>query len=201
MLRSPDGLAWEFKGAGVKCMTEEDFATSNGQREHGGRPNALAQKWADNMTAHYDELAVAMPVFGDLRNCMQLALAGALMAHERLIDKAGCHLPALMQESTLKTLQLPVPTQVDSRVSMVQQGRNWVLSAFGRRGHSARRDREPSPPEFRSRRSPCQGRQRRQEDLVLELRGSESITVVLSPFAPRKSHLSRSERRRLLICR
>jgi hypothetical protein len=150
VLRSPDGLAWEFKGAGVKCMTEEDFATSNGQREHGGRPNALAQKWADNMTAHYDELAVAMPVFGDLRNCMQLALAGALIAHERLIDKAGCHLPALMQESTLKTLQLPVPTQVDSRVSMVQQGRNWVLSASGgvaiRPGEIVSQARQSSAP-------------------------------------------------------
>ena len=30
VLRSPDGLAWEFDGAGVKCMTEEDFATANG---------------------------------------------------------------------------------------------------------------------------------------------------------------------------
>ena len=91
VLRSPDGLAWEFNGASVKCMTEEDFATANGQREHTGKPSALAQKWADNMTAHYDELAVAAPVFGDLRNCMQLALVGALVAHERLADKAGCN--------------------------------------------------------------------------------------------------------------
>ena len=91
----------------------------------------MAQKWADNMTAHYDELAVAAPVFGELRNCMQLALVGALVAHERLADKAGCNLPALMQESTLKTLELPAPTQVDSRVSMVKQGHNWIISASG----------------------------------------------------------------------
>ena len=112
VLRSPDGLAWEFNGAGVKCMTEEDFATANGQREHSGKPSAVAQKWADNMTAHYDELAVAAPVFGELRNCMQLALVGALVAHERLADKAGCDLPALMQESTLKTLALPAPRRL-----------------------------------------------------------------------------------------
>jgi hypothetical protein len=131
VLRSPDGLAWEFNGAGVKCMTEEDFATANGQREHAGKPSAMAQKWADNMTRHYDELAVAAPIFGDLRNCMQLALVGALVAHERLADKAGCSLPALMQESTLKTFELPAPTQVDSRVSMVKQGSNWIISASG----------------------------------------------------------------------
>jgi len=131
VLRSPDGLAWEFDGASAKCMTEEDFATANGQREHAGKPSDLAQKWADNMTRHYDQLAVADPVFGDLRNCMQLALVGALVAHERLADKAGCDLPALMQESTLKTLELPAPTQVESRVSMVKQGQNWIISASG----------------------------------------------------------------------
>ena len=36
-----------------------------------------------------------------------------------------------MQESTLKTLALPAPTQVDSRVSMVKQGPNWIISASG----------------------------------------------------------------------
>jgi hypothetical protein len=131
VLRSPDGLAWEFNGASVKCMTEEDFATAGGQREHTGRPSAVAQKWADNMTAHYDALAVAEPVFGELRNCMQLALVGALIDHERLADKAGCVLPALMQESTLPTVKMPAPTQVDSRASMVRRGQNWIISASG----------------------------------------------------------------------
>jgi hypothetical protein len=95
-------------------------------------------------------LAVADPVFGDLRNCMQLALVGALVAHERMADKAGCNLPALMQESTLKTLALPVPAQVDSKVSMVKQGQNWIISASGginiRPGETARQARESSAP-------------------------------------------------------
>ncbi len=131
ILRSSDGLAWEFNGGSVKCMTEEDFNAANGQREHSGHANEVAQRWADNMTSHYDELAVAAPVFGDLRNCMQLALVGALVAHERLIDKAGCNLRALTQAETLKTLTLAAPTQVDSKVSMVKQGTNWVISASG----------------------------------------------------------------------
>ena len=131
-------------------MTEEDFATANGQREHAGKPNAVAQKWADNMTAHYDELAVAVPVFGELRNCMQLALVGALVAHERMADKAGCSLPALMQESVLKTVSLRAPTQVDSSVSMLQKGTNWIISASGgvniSPGQIASQARESSAP-------------------------------------------------------
>jgi hypothetical protein len=131
VLRSPDSLAWEFDGATVKCMTEEDYATANGQRDHHGKANAVAQKWADNMTAHYDELAVAEPVFGELRNCMQLALVGAIVAHDRMSDRAGCNLPTLLQDSTLKTVDMPAPKQVDSKVSMVKQGHNYIISASG----------------------------------------------------------------------
>jgi hypothetical protein len=131
VLRSPDGLAWQFNGASVMCMTEEDFGTANGQREHTGKPSAVAQKWADNMTSHYEALAAAQPVFGELRNCMQLALVGALVAHERLADKADCVLTALMQDSTLRTFELPAATQVNSRVSMVRHGQNWIISASG----------------------------------------------------------------------
>jgi hypothetical protein len=131
VLRSSDGLAWEFNGGSVKCMTEEDFNAASGQREHSGQANSVAQKWADNMTSHYDELAVAAPVFGELRNCMTLAMVGALVTHERLIDKAGCALPALTDAATFKTLELPAPTQVESKASMVKQGSNWVISASG----------------------------------------------------------------------
>ncbi len=169
VLRSPDGMAWELNGASAKCMTEEDFATANGQREHVGKASAVAQKWADNMTAHYDELAVAVPVFGELRNCMQLALVGALVAHERMADKAGCPLPGLMQQSILKTVSMPAPTQVDSSVSMLQKGTNWIISAIGRREHQPWPDRGQGPREFRSRRGPCQGPQQRKYRLVLEL--------------------------------
>ena len=131
VLRSADSLAWEFQGAGVKCLTEEDFATAGGQRKHKGQSNAVAQQWADNMTAHYEELAVASPVFGELRNCMQLALVGALLAREGLAEKAGCRLPALLEDRALKTLVLPAAREVDSRVSMVKQGHNWIISASG----------------------------------------------------------------------
>ena len=33
VVRSPDGLAWEMKGATVKAMTEEDFFKVDGSRD------------------------------------------------------------------------------------------------------------------------------------------------------------------------
>ena len=67
-----------------------------------------------------------------------------------MADKAGCTLPALMQEAILKTVSLPAPTQVDSRVSMLQKGTNWIISASGginiSPGEIAGKARESSAP-------------------------------------------------------
>jgi hypothetical protein len=131
LMRDADGLAWELQGAGVKCMTEEDFQAASGGREHTGRASPVAQRWANNMTKHYDELTVAEPVFGELQNCMELAIAAALIVHENLPQKAGCSLTTLLDGASIKPAVLPAPTQVDSRVSMLRKGHNWVISASG----------------------------------------------------------------------
>jgi hypothetical protein len=112
-------------------MTEEEFLSADGDRERQGKPNALAQKWADSMTQHYAELSQAEPIFGELRNCMELAVVGAMIAKENLPEKAGCSLSTLIGESTFKTVECPAPSQVDSKVSMLKKGRNWIISASG----------------------------------------------------------------------
>ena len=103
VLRDAEGLSWEFRGGSVQAMTEEDFLTANGAREHTGKANRLAQRWADNMTKKYNALAVAEPIFGQLQNCMELAIVGALIVKENLPAKTGNSLPALMDEKSFKT--------------------------------------------------------------------------------------------------
>ena len=131
VLKSPDGLAWELRGGSVKAMTEEDFLTATGDRQHTGRANATAKKWADNMTANYDALAVAEPIFGELRNCMELAIVAALVTKERLAERAGVSFPLLTDASEVKTAKYPAPKQVASTASVLKKGRKWVISASG----------------------------------------------------------------------
>ncbi|MBN2476785.1 MAG: DUF1598 domain-containing protein [Pirellulales bacterium] len=131
LLRSPDGLAWELRGASVKAMTEEDFLTATGNRQHTGQANPAAQRWADNMSEKYEELAVAEPIFGQLRNCMELAIVGALVVKERLGERAGYSMPVLLDPADVKTVELPAPKQVGSIASLMKKGRNWIISASG----------------------------------------------------------------------
>ncbi len=131
LLRDAEGLSWELRGGSVKAMTEEDFLTANGGREHTGKANLAAKTWADNMTRQYDALALADPLFGQLRNCMELAIVGALIVKEDLPGKAGNSLPVLMDPKALKTDVYAVPKEIDSTASALRKGRNWVISVSG----------------------------------------------------------------------
>ena len=92
--RSEDGLAFELRGQGVKVLTEDEVVTS-GNVAGTGKANPIAQKWADLMTEHYDELSLRESAFGELRNVMDLCVVAALIAKENLLQKAGCSLPTL----------------------------------------------------------------------------------------------------------
>ena len=76
LLRDADGLAWELRGSSVKALTEEDFFAATGSVTHSGKASPRAKKWADAMTREYPELAVADSIFGQLQNCMELAVVG-----------------------------------------------------------------------------------------------------------------------------
>lgn len=131
LVRDEEGVTWEFRGGSVKAMTEEDFLTSTGQRQHTGRANPLAQKWADMMTSQYDRLAVAEPIFGQLRNCMDLAILGAMMVQYRLPEKAGYSFPVLLEGNQVPMLKFAPPKQTETIASVMKKGRSWVITASG----------------------------------------------------------------------
>ncbi len=127
LLKSPDGLAWELRGGSVKTMTEDETVAADGRRTRTGRSSPAAKKWADTMTEKYDELSVAQPIFGQLRNCMELAIVGALINKENLTEKAGYSMPVLLDPTDLKTVELPAPKKVDSVASVYDR----VMSVSG----------------------------------------------------------------------
>ena len=126
-----EGLAWELRGPGVQCMAEEDYFSTSGQRQSTAKASPAAQKWADTMTSHYDELSQKDAIFGDLRNCMDMAVVGALIVKENLLDKVELHPQFLYNVAGLPTVGYNPPKQVDSKASFVKKGKNYVISASG----------------------------------------------------------------------
>jgi hypothetical protein len=126
--RDGDGLAWELRGQGVKCLTEQGFL-ADGRLERTGKADVTAQKWADTFTDKFEELSREDSTFGQLRNVMDLAVVAALLTKERLLERSGLEAPNLLAEQPLE--EYPVPRTVPSQASFVKAGREWVISVSG----------------------------------------------------------------------
>jgi hypothetical protein len=126
VLCDEDHLAFELSGFAVKALTEDDYFKA-GNVKHTGKANPLAQKWANQMTAKYAELAVADPIFGHLRNCMNLAVVGAIIEKYELSSKAGNDFAALYADSTpirsfVAPKQTPSIASIKERIVTVSGG-------------------------------------------------------------------------------
>src|SRR5262249_3425115 len=117
---------------GVKVLTEEEVADAQGNVAGSGKANPVAQKWADLMTEHYDQLSVKEPSFGELRNLMDLCVVAALIAKERLLDKADCSLPTLeSSQGSLGLASFETPKTVETQTSSLRRGSEYIVTASG----------------------------------------------------------------------
>ena len=127
--RDHDGLAWELRGQGVRCLTEQEFLNEAGQKQKTGGVDPTAQKWADTFTEKFADLAHEDSSFGALRNVMDLAVVGALLVKEQLLARSNLDAPNLMGGQPLD--EYPVPRMVASQASFVKAGRQWIVSVSG----------------------------------------------------------------------
>ncbi len=131
LLTDGNGLAWELRGQGVKCMTEDEVVNADGTRRGTGQTDLRAKKWADTMTDKYEELASKMAIFGRLRNCMDAAVITTLIASENLHEKAGLDLGVLLDPGAHSLQKVAAPEQVPSQVSYRKNRSSLVLTISG----------------------------------------------------------------------
>ncbi len=129
LAKSEDGLAWELRGQGVKCLTEEDFVDAEGNRRQSGQKSGPAAKWADLFSERFDELAGHDSAFGQLRNVMDLAIVSALIAKERLFETAEFAAPNLL--TGYEVAKFSAPRSVATKASLLKKGGRWIISASG----------------------------------------------------------------------
>ncbi len=131
LLRDEAGLAWKIRGQAVKAMTIDDYFDRNGKKVGSRNTNRLAGRWANNFTKHYQELSVELPIFGQLRNCMDLAVVAALLNKYELFKKAGFHPSSLVDADQVQLAEFPVPQFTRPQISYAPSRRGWVVTLSG----------------------------------------------------------------------
>lgn len=130
LARTEDGLGWELRGPGVKVMTETDFVAEDGTRQATGSKSDIAQRWADTMTENYEALSKQSPIFGQLRNLMDLCVIAAVIDKHDLANKAGCDLSGLIRSEATLGAWNP-PKTVATQCSVTKRGRQYLVTASG----------------------------------------------------------------------
>jgi hypothetical protein len=129
---SADRKAWKITGPGIKTLTEQEQIAADGTYKQTGKADKQAKRWAENFTKKMDELAVADPVFGELRNVMDLCLVAAIIESQDLQSLANCDLAAIVGDSS--RIELPkcdVAKSLDPQCSFIQTVQGWVVTASG----------------------------------------------------------------------
>lgn len=138
-----DRTVFELNGQGVKLLSESEFWDQTGERQHTGTSSAPAKGFADDFTKRFPEIASTDPVFGQLKNLFDCAIASSIIHKEGLDKKVNWNLAFLAGSAKpgLLSYQVDVaqvPVQVDSilgqRVITHREGRSTrrhTISGFG----------------------------------------------------------------------
>ncbi|MBL8889662.1 MAG: DUF1598 domain-containing protein [Planctomycetaceae bacterium] len=130
--RSEDGKVFQLSGDGVKTLTENDFIDKQGKSAASGKRDAIAAKWAANMTEHYGDLINKDQIFAELRNMFDFSVVAALIEKEGLLAASGAEINTLL--GTGESVEMPkwnVPTQVPTSASLISNSRGTMVTASG----------------------------------------------------------------------
>ena len=130
LIRDADGLVWKIDG-GVKAMTESGFMAKDGTKMSLDTESPVAKQWAENFTAGFDELSQKLPVFSELRNAMDLAVLGALIARYRLDEKSSFDAGLFRDETKLQSAKFKVPRKANPQMTFMRKNRGWIFSVSG----------------------------------------------------------------------
>ena len=122
---SQDHLAFNIRGQGVKVESENEHVTPQGERKHTGESEPINRQFAASFTKHFSELCGKYPVYAELRNLCDLALAASLVREEGLADKAGWHMAYFGNPQAFAVERGDAPKEVDAIVNcrVAEKGR------------------------------------------------------------------------------
>jgi hypothetical protein len=128
---SDDSLAMELVGEGVKLVGEAEVVGTSGQRSTAKRGNPASQAFVNAFTKVYPELAERAPVYAQLRNCIDLAVAAAYIRDQDFYGLAKWQPSVFEDESAYPVETLNPPKQVASAVNSMWKGSTLVTPIGG----------------------------------------------------------------------
>jgi hypothetical protein len=127
---SDDALAMELVGEGVRLVGENEVVGKDGSRQVSAGGNRASDSFVRAFTKVYPKLAERAPVYAQLRNCIDLAVAAAFIQHQDYYGLVGWKPDVFHSEDAYPVETLNPPKEVETAVNSLWKG-NVLLTPVG----------------------------------------------------------------------
>jgi hypothetical protein len=127
---SDDALAMELVGEGVRLVGENEVVSKDGSRQVSGGGNRASDAFVRAFTKMYPKLADRSPVYAQLRNCIDLAVAAAFIQNQDYYGLVGWNPELFHSEQAYPVETLNPPQEVETAVNSVWKG-TMLLTPVG----------------------------------------------------------------------
>ena len=127
---SDDDLAIELVGRGVKLCGADEVVMRDGSRLGADRPDRASKMFTETFTKKYPEIAARNPVYAQLRNLIDLAVAAAYLQEHDAYGRTQWGAQALCNEEVYSIQRLAPPVEVETAIAAVWRG-NRLLTPIG----------------------------------------------------------------------
>ena len=125
-----DGLGMELVGQGVKLIGASEVVQSDGTRVAGGKADRASDQFTQSFTKKYDQIAKAVPVFGQLKNLIDMSIVAAFIRQQGYHEMVDWKMEVFGDEQRYPVETYPTPTNVETAVNAVWKG-NRLMTPVG----------------------------------------------------------------------
>ena len=127
-----DGHAMQLVGQGLKLIGEDEQVNRDGSRKtRGGSMNPASKAFTTDFTKKFEAIAAQSPIYGQLRNLVDLSIACAFIQDRKLYDEAGWDQGVFAHEDQFPVETLPAPRQVETAINAVIKGTRLITPIGG----------------------------------------------------------------------
>jgi hypothetical protein len=127
---SDDAMAMELVGEGVRLVGENEAVSKDGKRHTASRGNAASDTFVKAFTKVYPKLAERAPIYAQLRNCIDMAVAAAFIQNQDYYELAKWTPESFNDEKLYPVEKLNPPQQVETAVNSIWKG-NHLMTPIG----------------------------------------------------------------------
>ena len=126
-----DETAMQLVGSGVKLVGANESIANNGARAASKKVSRASQNYCTSFTKKYDRLAEQVPLFAELRNCVDISIAAAFIQEMDFYGQAEWDMELFGSEKDFPVERFNAPTQVPSAVNAVRKGGAFMTPIGG----------------------------------------------------------------------